>query len=137
VFNSDRDSDFLFTYHEQVMHNFAAIFLAVELVLVAPTLHPEFALYGIGMGLVYVSFAYVFAYQGGGYYVYSFIDPRLRYAPIVMSGLAATIAAFYLAIYVVSHVVHMNALLGAMLIASWVIMIVQFRPTQKTNQSSS
>ena len=105
--------------------------------LVAPTLHPEFALYGIGMGLVYVSFAYVFAYQGGGYYVYSFIDPRLRYAPIVMSGLAATIAAFYLAIYVVSHVVHMNALLGAMLIASWVIMIVQFRPTQKANQSSS
>jgi len=137
VFNSDRDSDFLFTYHEQVMHNFAAIFLAVELVIVAPTLHPEFALYCVGMGLVYVLFAYVFAYQGGGYYVYSFIDPRLRYAPIVMSGLAAAIAAFYLAIYVVSLVVQMNTLLGTLLIAAWVAMIVQFRPTQKTNQSSS
>ena len=84
LFASNRSSDHIFLYHEQAMHNLAAIFLAVEVVLVAPKLHPYLALFCVGMGLVYVCFAYIFAYRGGGYYVYSFIDPRLRYAPFTM-----------------------------------------------------
>jgi|TARA_B110000444_G_scaffold252730_1_gene282462 hypothetical protein len=130
LMKSDRDPNFLFTYHEQIMHNFAAIFLAVELFLVGPTLHPEFGLYCVGMGLVYVGFAYIFAYQGGGYYVYSFIDPRLKNAPFVMLGLAAAIAVVYLMMTFASIVVQANPLIGALLLVAWVSKIVQFSPTR-------
>lgn len=127
LFDSNRNHDYMFQYHEQAMHNLAAIFLAVEVVLVAPTLHPYLALFCLGMGLVYVCFAYSFAYMGGGYYVYSFIDPRLRYAPFTMLGLAFAIAVFFLAILMASMVVQMNTWLGALLLAIWVSLIVQFR----------
>ena len=130
LMKSDRDPNFLFTYHEQIMHNFAAIFLAVEVVLVGPTLHYQFGLYCIGMGLVYVCFAYLFAYQGGGYYVYSFIDPRLNNAPFVMLGLAAAIGVVYSMMTFFSVVVEMSPFIGALLIAGWVSQIVQFSPSK-------
>ena len=31
-----RNHDHMFLFHEQIMHNFAAVFLAVELILVRP-----------------------------------------------------------------------------------------------------
>lgn len=137
LFASNRSHDYIFLYHEQVMHNLAAIFLAIEIVLVAPKLHPYLALFCVGMGLVYVCFAYLFAYKGGGYYVYSFIDPRLRYAPFTMLGLAFAIAVFFLGILMASMVVQMNTWLGALLLAVWVSLIVQFRGPKPDGQSSS
>jgi len=137
LFASNRSSDHIFLYHEQAMHNLAAIFLAVEVVLVAPKLHPYLALFCVGMGLVYVCFAYIFAYRGGGYYVYSFIDPRLRYAPFTMLGLAFAIAVFFLGVLIASMIVEMNTWLGALLLAIWVSLIVQFTGPKPEDQSSS
>ena len=59
-----RNHDHMFLFHEQIMHNFAAIFLAVELLLVNPDLKPQFAIIGLLMGIAYVTFAYLFAYFG-------------------------------------------------------------------------
>ena len=38
--DSQRDSQYMFQYHEQVMHNFAAIFMAIEVLLVVPSMRP-------------------------------------------------------------------------------------------------
>ena len=127
----------MFQYHEQVMHNFAAIFMAIEVLLVVPTLRPEFALYCVGMGLFYVCFAYIFAYNGGGFYVYSFIDPRLRYAPFTMLALALAIAVFYLGIVLVTLVVEWNIFIGGVLMTAWISLIVQFWSNNPNAQSSS
>lgn len=132
-----RDSQYMFQYHEQVMHNFAAMFLAIEVVLVGPIMHPQFALYCVGMGLVYVCFAYTMAYKFGGYYVYSFIDPRLRNAPFVMIALAFAIGLFYLGIYLASLIVAWNQLAGALVLLIWVALIVQFWSNDPATQSSS
>ncbi|MDE0858024.1 MAG: hypothetical protein OSA38_05600 [Candidatus Poseidoniaceae archaeon] len=137
LFQSDRSSDFIFKYHEQMMHNYSAIFLAVEMVLVVPKLQPELALICVGMGLFYVFFAYVNAYHGSGFYVYSFIDPRRRYAPFVMIALAAAIAVFYVCMYLVSLIAATNLLVAALILTAWVSLIVQFSPTQDPDQSSS
>lgn len=135
--DSQRDSQYMFQYHEQVMHNFAAIFMAIEVLLVVPSMRPEFALYCVGMGLIYVCFAYTFAYNGGGFYVYSFIDPRLRYAPFTMLALALAIAVFYLGIMLVTLVVEWNIIIGGVLMTAWVSMIVQFWSNNPNAQSSS
>jgi len=122
----ERNHDNLFQFHNQAMHNFAAIFLAIEIILVQPELSPLFALFGLSAGLIYVAFAYVFAFFGGGYYVYSFIDPRLRYAPLLMGGLAGAIAVFYLGIWLVIQLMSFNLGIGAVFLIIWIALIVQF-----------
>lgn len=122
-----RNHDNHFNFHNQLMHNFATIFLALELIFIQPTLYPEFALFGLLCGLIYAIFAYLFAFYGGGYYVYNFIDPRLRFAPLLMSGLAVAIAIFYLGLWGLSQLLSYNVLIGTIVLGVWVSIIVQFR----------
>ena len=90
-----REHSHMFLFHEQIMHNFAAIFLAVEMILVSPNLASEFALFGLFFGIIYISFAYVNAYYGSGFFAYSFLHPKPKIAPIFAVGLASGIAVFY------------------------------------------
>ena len=122
-----RVNENMFNFHNQLMHNFAAIFIAVDLIISRPTLHPEFAVFGLFFGLIYAVFAYLFAFYGGGFYVYTFIDPRLKYAPLLMTALAIAIATFYLGLWLLSQLLSYNYLIGSILVIIWVSLIVQFK----------
>ena len=122
-----RNHDHMFLFHEQIMHNFAAVFLAVELILVRPNLEPQFAIIGILTGIFYVTFAYLFAYFGGGYIVYSFLHPKPKTAPVLVFVLAGMIALFYTGLWFVST---LDRVLSIPILLVWISMIVQFRPTQ-------
>ena len=121
-----RNHDHMFLFHEQIMHNFAAVFLAVELILLRPNLEPQFAIIGILTGIFYVTFAYLFAYFGGGYIVYSFLHPKPKIAPILVFVLASMIALFYTGLWFVSTLDRVYAI---PILIAWVSLIVQFRPT--------
>lgn len=121
-----RNHDHMFLFHEQIMHNFAAIFLAVELLLVNPDLKPQFAIIGLLMGIAYVTFAYLFAYFGGGYIVYSFLHPKPKIAPVLVFVLAGMIALFYTGLWFVST---LDRGFAIPILMVWVSLIVQFRPT--------
>ena len=121
-----RNHDHMFLFHEQIMHNFAAIFLAVELLLVNPDLKPQFAIIGLLMGIAYVTFAYLFAYFGGGYIVYSFLHPKPKIAPVLVFVLAGMIALFYTGLWFVST---LDRGFAIPIVMVWVSLIVQFRPT--------
>ena len=123
-----RNHERQFYFHNQMMHNFATIFLAVEIILFQPELQPHFAVFGLIFGSLYALFAYPFAYFGGGYYVYSFIDPRLKYAPLLVSGLAGIISIFYLGLWILSLLMSYNSIIGTLVAVLWVSLIVQFRP---------
>ena len=90
-----------FWFHNQMMHNFCTIFLVVEILLTAPQLEFVYMLFGILIGLAYALFAFPFAVFGGGYYVYSFIDPRLQKAPLFISMLALAISFSYVGVWFV------------------------------------
>ena len=120
-----RNHDHMFLFHEQIMHNFSAVFLALELVLLQPILEPQFAIICLIMGLIYVTFAYLFAYFGGGYIVYSFLHPKPKIAPILVFVLAGLISLSYTGLWYVST---LNRMITIPIIAVWVSMIVQFRP---------
>jgi len=122
-----RNHDHMFLFHEQIMHNFAAVFLAVELILVSPQLNPEFAIIGLLMGIIYVTFAYIFAYFGGGYIVYSFLHPKPKIAPVLVFVLAGMIALFYTGLWFVST---LDRVFAIPILVVWVSLIVQFKPTQ-------
>ena len=123
-----REHSHLFLFHEQIMHNFAAIFLAVEMIMVSPRLAPEFALFGLFFGIIYLSFAYMNAYYGGGFFVYSFLHPKPKIAPIFAVGLASSLAVFYLGLWLVSEVRQTNIWLSGITMIVWVLLVIQFKP---------
>ena len=122
-----RNHERQFWFHNQIMHNFCAIFLVGEILLCQPNLAPEFMLFGIYIGLFYALFAYPYAKYSGGYYAYSFIDPRLQYAPFLLSGLAILVSTFYLGVWLMSVLLSKSGFIGAILFIAWVTLIVQFR----------
>ena len=122
-----RKVDHMFLFHEQVMHNFAAIFLAIELIILRPKLIPEFAIFGLFLGIIYVVFAYLFAYFGGGYIAYIFIHPKPKIAPFLVIGLASFIAIFYTGLWFIST---LDQVLAGILLSAWVMLIVQFKPNK-------
>jgi len=131
-----RDHGHMFLYHEQIMHNFAAIFLAFEMLIVTPNLNPQLAVFALLIGILYITFAYLFAYFGDGYFVYGFLHPRPKIAPVFVTGLACCIAIFYLGLWYVNLVAEYNHWLSWLMIMTWLLLIVQFRPnTDNVNQT--
>ena len=117
-----------FWFHNQVMHNFCTIFLVVEIIITTPQLEFSYMLFGILIGLTYALFAFPFAVYGGGYYCYSFIDPRLEKAPIFILMLALAISLSYVGVWLVSELISFNIILGSLLLIIWCSQIVQFKP---------
>ena len=120
-----------FWFHNQVMHNLCTIFLVAEILFMNPKLELSFMMFGILIGLTYALFAFPFAVFGGGYYCYSFIDPRLQNAPFFISGLALAISISYLGVWFVSKIISFNFLVGALLLIFWCSQIVQFQPKKR------
>ncbi len=117
-----------FWFHNQVMHNFCTIFLVAEIIITTPQLEFSYMLFGILIGLAYALFAFPFAVYGGGYYCYSFIDPRLQKAPLSILLLALAISFSYVGVWLVSELISFNFILGSLLLIAWCSMIVQFKP---------
>ncbi|MDC3064280.1 hypothetical protein OA172_00075 [Euryarchaeota archaeon] len=117
-----------FWFHNQMMHNFCTVFLVIEILLTSPQLEFIYMLFGILIGLAYALFAFPFAAFGGGYYCYSFMDPRLQRAPLFITMLALAISLSYVGVWFVSEVVLFNILIGGALLIGWCLKIVQFRP---------
>ena len=117
-----------FWFHNQMMHNFCTVFLVIEILLTSPQLEFVYMLFGILIGLAYALFAFPFAAFGGGYYVYSFIDPRLQKAPLFITMLALAISLSYIGVWFVSELVSFNTFIGGLLLIVWCSQIVQFKP---------
>jgi hypothetical protein len=117
-----------FWFHNQVMHNFCTIFLVVEIMITTPQLEFSYMLFGILIGLAYALFAFPFAVYGGGYYCYSFIDPRLQKAPLFISMLALAISLSYVGVWLVSQFITLNYILGIIVLSAWSYSITQFQP---------
>ena len=127
-FSDDEHHKRQFWFHNQVMHNFCTIFLVGEILLTTPQLEFIYMLFGILIGLVYALFAFPFAAFGGGYYCYSFIDPRLQKAPLFITMLALAISLSYIGVWFVSELVSFNIFIGGFLLIVWCSQIVQFKP---------
>ena len=117
-----------FWFHNQVMHNLCTIFLVTEIIITTPQLEFSYMLFGILIGLTYALFAFPFAVYGGGYYCYSFIDPRLQKAPLFILILALAISFSYVGVWLVSELISFNSILGSLLLIAWCTRIVQFKP---------
>ena len=117
-----------FWFHNQMMHNFCTVFLVIEILLTSPQLEFVYMLFGILIGLAYALFAFPFAAFGGGYYCYSFIDPRLQKAPLFIMMLALAISLSYVGVWFVSELISFNIFIGGSLLVAWCSQIVQFKP---------
>lgn len=133
---SDRNYDHLFEPHEMVMHNWAIILLAVDIFLSRPNLSWELAIFGLIIGIIYSIFAYMYAYFGGGYYVYSFIDPRIKYAPFIMIILGLAISIFYIFIWLISLLIDYNQWIGGAVLLICVYTVILFKQPERKSHSS-
>ena len=56
------------------------------MLIIQPDLHPQFAILGLLIGIVYVTFAYAIAYfGGGGLFCLQFSPPCAKNCPIIRS----------------------------------------------------
>ena len=107
------------------MHNFAAIFLAIELIILRPKLIPGLQSLDYFWEL-YMLYCLLFAHFGG-VIAYSFIHPKPKIAPFMVIGLASLIAIFYTGLWFISI---LDQVLTVFLLSAWVMLIVQFKPNK-------
>jgi len=131
-----RSFNHLFETHEMVMHNWTAILLALDVFLSRPNLDWELAIFGLSAGIIYSIFAYLYAIYGGGFYVYSFIDPRIKYAPIIMTVLALALSLFYVFNWIITLIIEYNQFLGGLIYVIWIYSIVLFKKPSFDDYSS-
>ena len=122
------DYDYLFEKHQLVMHNWVVILIITDTIITTPTLFWEFAIFGIIIGIIYTIFANIYAIFGGGFYVYHFIDSRLKFAPIIMTLLGLMIGLFYLFVWLGLQILEWNYLIGNIIFIGWVYSMVLFKP---------
>ena len=134
--SSDRDYNHLFKTHEMVMHNWTVILISLDVILSQPSLDWKLAVFGLIIGIIYTSFAYFWALFGGGYYVYSFIDPRIKYGPIIMLVLALAISLFYILIWLIAILIEYNLFIGIPIYLLWNYSVVLFKKPIRNTQSS-
>lgn len=132
---SDRNYDHLFETHEMVMHNWAIILLALDIFISRPNLSWELGIFGLIIGVIYSIFAYLYAIFGGGYYVYSFIDPRIKFAPIIMTILALAISLFYIFIWMITLLIDYNQLIGGIVLMISVYTVILFKQPERIHSS--
>lgn len=132
---SDRNYDHLFETHEMVMHNWAIILLALDIFISRPNLSWELGIFGLIIGVIYSIFAYLYAIFGGGYYVYSFIDPRIKFAPIIMTILALAISLFYIFIWMITLLIEYNQLIGGIVLMISVYAVILFKQPERIHSS--
>jgi len=132
---SDRNYDHLFETHEMVMHNWAIILLALDIFISRPNLSWELGIFGLIIGVIYSIFAYLYAIFGGGYYVYSFIDPRIKFAPIIMTILALAISLFYIFIWMIILLIEYNQLIGGIVLMISVYTVILFKQPERIHSS--
>jgi len=131
------NSDYLFEKHQMVMHNWVIILIFTDIVLTIPSLSWMFFIFGVSIGVIYVAFAYLFARFGGGYYVYQFIDPRIKFAPIIMLLLALMIGGFYLLVWFALKILEWNYIIGVFIFIGWVYSNVVFKSPKKVQLMDS
>ena len=127
------DYHYLFEKHQQVMHNWVLILIITDLIITNPSMLPEFAVFPISMAIIYAIFAYIYANWGGGFYVYQFIDPRLKYATIIMTSLGIMIGAFYILTVFISYILELNRIIGSLIFITWTYSIVLFKDPKSKN----
>ena len=137
LIQNGRDVDHMFLPHEQVMHNWALILLAIELGLGWMAVQAPMVSLGLTYGALYLIFAEFWALWGGGYYVYEFIDPRPRFAPYLLLGLTLVCALSFGAGLLVSLIRAQNPFLAVFLLFLLVIGSTRFKNPAALGNSTS
>ena len=129
--------DHMFLPHEQVMHNWALIILAIELGLGWMSVQAPMVSLGLTYGAIYLVFAELWAIFGGGYYVYEFIDSRPRLAPFFLLGLTIVCALSFGVGWLVSSIREHSPLLAVFLLFILVIGSTRFKNPASLGDSPS
>ena len=120
------DMSRMFLKHEQMMHNFALIFLCLEMIFGWAYLPVEMIVLGFLYGSVYLVFAEYWATRGGGYYVYEFIDTRPKNAPILLLGLVVVCAfSFSIGVFAL-YLRTFNVFLGSLTLVIFLFFSTKF-----------
>ncbi len=129
--------DHMFLPHEQVMHNWALILLAIELGLGWMTVQAPMVSLGLTYGAIYLIFSELWALWGGGYYVYEFIDPRPRLAPYFLLGLTILCALSFVIGWFVSLIREQNPFFAVVLLLLLVFGSTRFKNPLSLGDSAS
>ena len=125
--DNGEDLDHMLKPHEHVMHNLALVLLSIDLLLGGMVILWELISLSLIVGALYLIFAEFWAIKGAGYYVYEFIDPRPKFAPLFLSGLLGVCLISFCIGLAISEIREDYPLLAAFAILLFLSFSVRFR----------
>ncbi len=125
--NNGENLDHMFKPHEHVMHNLALVLLSIDLLLGGMVVLWTLMSLSLIVGALYLIFAEFWAIKGAGYYVYEFIDPRPRFAPLFLLGLLGVCLISFCIGLAISEIKEDYPILATLAIVLFLSFSVRFR----------
>ena len=113
--NRGNNIDHLFYWYEIVMHNLNVVILGIALIINNMEMDWRYFSLAIIFGIIYVFWARLYAILAG-VYIYNFLDPRLKRAPLIHIILLMFLAFSFVIVVFFEILVNWNIILGSLFI---------------------
>ncbi|MDP6870903.1 MAG: hypothetical protein QGI73_01555 [Candidatus Thalassarchaeaceae archaeon] len=106
----------LFTWYEIVMHNANVALLGISLLVNDMEVELSFLAFPAVFGILYVSWAAIYANFISGVFIYDFMDYRKRGAPLIYLALLSLQTIFFFVVMALDRIAELSLILAAVIV---------------------
>ena len=118
--------DHLFYWYEIVMHNLNVIILGIALIINNMEMDWRYFSLPIIFGIIYVFWARLYVFLAG-VYIYNFLDPRLKGAPLIHIILLIFLMFSFLIVMFFEKLIEWNMVIGSLFIILFTFSIIRIK----------
>jgi hypothetical protein len=124
--NRGNNIDHLFYWYEIVMHNLNVIILGIALIINNMEMDWRYFSLPIIFGIIYVFWARLYVFLAG-VYIYNFLDPRLKGAPLIHIILLMFLMFSFLIVMFFEKLIDWNVVIGSLFIILFTFSIIRIK----------
>ena len=124
--NRGNDIDHLFYWYEIVMHNMNVVILGIALIINNMEMDWRYFSLAIIFGIIYVFWARLYVILAG-VYIYNFLDPRLKNAPLIHIILLIFLVFSFVIVVFFEILIIWNFVIGSLIIILFTISIIRIK----------
>ena len=124
--NRGNDIDHLFYWYEIVMHNLNVVILGIALIINNMEMDWRYFSLAIIFGIIYVFWARLYVILAG-VYIYNFLDPRLKNAPLIHIILLIFLVFSFVIVVFFEILINWNFVIGSLIIILFTISIIRIK----------
>ena len=122
--NRGNNIDHLFYWYEIVMHNLNVIILGIALIINNMEMDWKYFSFPIIFGIIYVFWARLYVILAG-VYIYNFLDPRLKNAPLIHIILLIFLVFSFVIVVFFEMLINWNIIIGSLFMVLFTYSIIR------------